>query len=195
VAAGSVGVGFAPTVGEFDGKYQLGLHVGLAAGIGGAALDFNVGLDKGMVDHGVVDGAHKIADTAVGIYNSPGGQFVAGVAEAAPGFYGQMATDAAHTVAHGATGVGHTIADGTVGVGNTIAHGTVGVADTIAHGTVGVGNTIAHGTTGAANTVAHGATDTANTVAHGATNAANTVAHGTTNAANTVAHGATDTAL
>ena len=209
ITPGSVGVGFAPLIGEQDGKYNVGIHVALAAGIGGVTLDGNISLDKDMVNNAVVGAAHTVADTAVNVYHDPAVQFVGGLAAQAGQ---QIGSD----IAHGATNTAHTALDGTVGVGNTIAHGTVGAANTVADGTVGAANTVAHGVTDAANTVAHGVTGAANTVgsgiadaAHatgagivgaantvgaGVTGAANTVAHGVTGAANTVGSGITDAA-
>ncbi|WP_229266831.1 hypothetical protein [Leptospira sp. severe_002] len=209
ITPGSAGVGFAPLIGEQDGKYNLGIHVAVAAGIGGVTFDGNISLDKDMVNHGVMTGVNAVANTATNIYHDPVVQFVGGVAAQAGQQLGSDiahgatdtahtvthgATNAANTVAHGATDAAHTVGHGITGAAHTVAHGVTDAAHTVAHGVTGAVHTVGHGITGAAHTVAHGATDAAHTVAHGVTGAVHTVEHGITGAAHTVAHGVTDTA-
>ncbi|MEW6451911.1 MAG: hypothetical protein AB1490_14740 [Pseudomonadota bacterium] len=198
ITPGSAGVGFAPLIGEQDGKYNIGIHVAVAAGIGGVTFDGNISLDKDMVNHGVMTGVNAVANTATNIYHDPVVQFVGGVAAQAGQQLGSDiahgATDTAHTVTHGATNAANTMVHGATDAAHTVAHGVTGAAHTMGHGITGAAHTVAHGATDAAHTVAHGVTGAVHTVGHGITGAAHTVGHGITGAAHTVAHGVTDTA-
>src|SRR5207247_9371592 len=54
ISAGSFSIGVAPTLGEQDGKYNLGFNASGAIGLGGAGLQVSVSLDQHMVDGAVV---------------------------------------------------------------------------------------------------------------------------------------------
>ena len=153
ITPGSAGVGFAPLIGEQDGKYNLGIHVAVAAGIGGVTFDGNISLDKDMVNHGVMTGVNAVAGTG----SSVGHTIADGT------------TGVANTVAHGATDAAHAANSAITGAanaaGSAITGGVTGAANTVAHGATDAAHATGAAITGAANTagsaIATGATDAA----------------------------------